>query len=266
MAEGKDWDELDLEAERPAAAKPPPIPGGVPAKKGRRALRLGWLLAMLFGAVGAALGGVALNGRVEEQAELAHSRDEAAQLRRRLFVTEDNLARENKTRVAEAAKAAQLEEELQQKGMEKQADSQVIDDLKAKLDEKDGDVSAEGRRIAVNFVDEILFPSGEAELSPHGKEVLSKVGGVLKGLADQQILVGGHTDDRPIHNEKFPSNWELSAARAVNVARYLVETVGVDPHRVVAAGYSEYHPRGTVRRQNRRIELLLTPTVEVQRK
>jgi chemotaxis protein MotB len=263
MAEGKDWDELDLESERPAAGKPPPIPGE--KKRGGRALRLGWLLALFFGAAGAALGGVALDGRGEIEAQLTHARDESAQLRRRLFVTEDNLTLEKKARVAEAAKSAQLEEEVQQKGAEKQTDSQLIDELKAKLDEKDGDVSAEGRHIAVNFVDEILFPSGEAELSAHGKEVLGKVGAVLKGLTDQQILVGGHTDDRPIHNEKFPSNWELSAARAVNVARYLVETVGVDPHRVVAAGYSEYHPRGTVRRQNRRIELLLTPTVEVKR-
>ena len=108
-------------------------------------------------------------------------------------------------------------------------------------------------------------PSGQAELSNHGKEVLGKVGGVLKNLRDQQILVGGHTDDRPIHTDRFPSNWELSAARAVNVARYLVETAGIDPHRVVAGGYSEFHPRGTDRAKNRRIELLLTPIVEVKR-
>jgi chemotaxis protein MotB len=169
------------------------------------------------------------------------------------------------SRTAEAAKAAQLEEALRMKGAEKQADAQLIADLKSKLDDKEGDISAEGRRISVNFVDEILFPSGESELSAHGKEVLMKVGGVLKTLKDQQIMVGGHTDDRRIHTERFPSNWELSAARAVNVARYLVEVVGVDPHRVVAAGYSEFHPRGTSRARNRRIELLLTPIVDVKR-
>src|SRR6185436_5747242 len=99
----------------------------------------------------------------------------------------------------EAAKAAQLDEALKLKGAEKDADAKLITDLKAKLDEKDGDVSQDGQRISVNFVDEILFPSGEATLSAHGKEVLAKVGGVLKDLKEQQILVGGHTDHRPIH-------------------------------------------------------------------
>ena len=84
-------------------------------------------------------------------------------------------------------------------------------------------------------------------------------------MKDQQILVGGHTDDRPIHTERFASNWELSTGRAVNVARYLVETVGVDPHRVVAAGFSQFHPRGANRAKNRRIELLLTPSVDAKR-
>jgi len=76
MAEGKDWDELDLEAERPAAAKPPPIPGA--KKSGGRALRLGWLMALFFGAAGAAVAGLALDKRGEHEAELARARDESA--------------------------------------------------------------------------------------------------------------------------------------------------------------------------------------------
>jgi chemotaxis protein MotB len=257
MAE--DWDQIDLEKERPSS----PAPGS--AKRGGRALRLGWLTSLLFAAGAAALVGLALETHFDHKNELAQSRDEAAELRRNLFLVEDRLIQTDKALKAEGARAAILDDALKQKGAEKDADSKVIAELKAKLDDKDGDVEAEGRRISVNFVDEILFPSGEATLSAHGKEVLSKVGGVLKDLADQQILVGGHTDDKPIHTEKFPSNWELSAARAVNVARYLVESAGVDPHHVVAAGYSEFHPRGANRAKNRRIELLLTPLVEVRR-
>jgi chemotaxis protein MotB len=262
MSSGDHWDEIDLEPERP---QPPPIPGSTPKKRGSRALRLGWLTALLFAAGGAAVMALAMEAHVDHANELARSRDEAAELRRNLFVAEDKLIHTDQSRKAEAAKAAQLDEALKQKGAEKDEDAKLISDLKAKLDEKEGDVTAQGKNIAVNFVDEILFPSGEATLSPHGREVLGKVGGVLKDLKDQQILVGGHTDDRPIHTAAFPSNWELSAARAVNVARYLVETAGIDPHRVVAAGYSEFHPRGKDRAKNRRIELLLTPTVEVKR-
>jgi chemotaxis protein MotB len=255
------WDDLDLAPGDARPAKPTPIPG----VKKSKALRLGWLTALLFLAGGAAVIAMALEAHVDHKAELARARDESADLRRALFLAADSLSRTEAARGAEKAKAAELETQLKTKGAEKDEDQKLIADLKAKLDEKDGDISQEGGRISVNFVDEILFPSGEATLSAHGKEVLGKVGGVLKNLKEQQILVGGHTDDRPIHTTQFPSNWELSAARAVNVARYLVETSGVDPHRVVAAGYSEFHPRGANRAKNRRIELLLTPLVEVKR-
>ena len=96
----------------------------------------------------------------------------------------------------------------------------------------------------MHLADEILFSSGEADLSKHGKEVLGRVGDVFKPLTDKQILVGGHTDDAPIHTARFPSNWELSTARAVNVVHFLADNVGVDPRKLTAAGYSQYHPRG----------------------
>src|SRR5581483_4299768 len=111
---------------------------------------------------------------------------------------------------------------------EKEETDKVLAELRAKLDSKEGDVSSDASHITVNLVDQILFKSGDADLSPRGKEVLSKVGGVLKGLTDKQILIGGHTDDRSIHTPQFPSNWELSSARAVNVVRYLQDVAGVD--------------------------------------
>ena len=137
----------------------------------------------------------------------------------------------------------------------------LMEDLRKKLDAKEGDVSSKGGIVTVHLESEILFPSGEAELSKHGKEVLARVGDVFKPLEDKQILVGGHTDDAPIHTARFPSNWELSTARAVNVVHFLADTVGVDPAKLTAAGYSQYHPRSTERAQNRRIEILLIPQV-----
>jgi len=114
---------------------------------------------------------------------------------------------------------------------------------------------------------EVLFASGSDELSPAGRDALARLSAPLAALLaaepDQMILVGGHTDDRPIANQRFASNWELSAARSTAVARALVAD-GLPAARVVASGFGEYHPRtpnksDADRRRNRRIEVLLVP-------
>jgi flagellar motor protein MotB len=114
---------------------------------------------------------------------------------------------------------------------------------------------------------EVLFASGSDELSPAGRNALAQLTPPLASLLaaepDQMILVGGHTDDRPIANQRFASNWELSAARSTAVARALVSD-GLPPARVVASGFGAYHPRtanrsDADRRRNRRIEVLLVP-------
>ncbi len=114
---------------------------------------------------------------------------------------------------------------------------------------------------------ELLFPSGSDELSPSGRRALHDLAGPLGALLaaepDQMVLIGGHTDDVPIANARFASNWELSAARSSAVARALVAD-GLAPARVVASGFGPYHPRAPnrsddERRRNRRIEVLLVP-------
>ncbi len=124
-------------------------------------------------------------------------------------------------------------------------------------------------QLRVDMVDEILFDSGEAALKPAGKEVLQKLASVLAGT-DRQIRVQGHTDDVPITGrlaQTFPTNWELSAARAVNVVRFLQEGANLDPAHLSASALSQYRPRvpndGVEGRQkNRRIEILLEPSGE----
>jgi chemotaxis protein MotB len=271
MARPTDWDETPApmpgEAEQASQAsrgRTPPSPPAPQARSHAKAARFGWLLTALF-AVGAfALGALALERQAIDRAQLATARDEAAELRRSLFSTEDRLIAAERERAQKTKTADALEAALATRGAQAEETEKTLQQLRAQLDAKDGDIAADGKKISVSLVDEILFPSGEAELSPRGKEVLGKVGGVLKGLTDQQVLVGGHTDTVPIHNARFASNWELSSARAVNVARYLAEAVGVDPHRIIAAGYSEFHPRSKDRAKNRRIEILLTPLVEVK--
>lgn len=114
---------------------------------------------------------------------------------------------------------------------------------------------------------EVLFDSGSDALRPEGQAFLGRLAPplseILAAEPDQMVMVGGHTDNRPIRNERFPSNWELSTARAVAVMRALA-AAGVAPTRIVAAGFGENHPRASNddeagRRRNRRIELLVVP-------
>jgi chemotaxis protein MotB len=109
--------------------------------------------------------------------------------------------------------------------------------------------------------DKSFYDSGSAELRPQTKEVLNAVDVFLK-RNDNLIRVEGNTDNVPIHTALYPSNWELSTARAVNVVRYLVETDAMDPRRISAAGYGEYHPRTDnstpeARQSNRRVDIVL---------
>src|SRR5258708_38838460 len=98
-------------------------------------------------------------------------------------------------------------------------------------------------KLTVNMVDQILFDTGSADLKGDGQKVLAKVGEALNKIADKDIRIEGHTDNKPLSaalQAKFPSNWELSTARATTVARYLIDHAAVDPKRLVAAGYGGF--------------------------
>jgi chemotaxis protein MotB len=161
-----------------------------------------------------------------------------------------------------AAKAGELE---QLKGTYDKLEEKMKDEIA----KGDISLSQDGGRLRVGLVDKILFDSGEAEISKRGDEVLARVGAVLATIDDKQIQVSGHTDRTPISEKlapQFPTNWELSTARAINVVRFLSEKANVPPERLVASGYSEYHPIGNNktaagRAKNRRIEILLTPSL-----
>jgi len=115
--------------------------------------------------------------------------------------------------------------------------------------------------LVVSLSEVGFFNSGEATLIEDGKSTLARIAHVLneKGF---QIRVEGHTDNVPIHNPHFKSNWELSTARATEVVSLLVEQYGFDPQQISAAGFSEYHPvasNGTDdgRKANRRVDLIV---------
>ncbi|MDD5628603.1 MAG: OmpA family protein [Elusimicrobia bacterium] len=122
-------------------------------------------------------------------------------------------------------------------------------------------------KLTVNMVDRILFDSGQADVRADGKKVLQKVGSILAGVADKDIRIEGHTDNKPIVGDlkdKYATNWELSTARATAVLRYLQDTAKVDGSHMVAAGYGEFRPvspndTAENRALNRRIEIVLVP-------
>jgi chemotaxis protein MotB len=116
------------------------------------------------------------------------------------------------------------------------------------------------RGIAIEINASVLFPSGEAKLTPDSVKVLTAVGQVLTSV-DNPVQVEGYTDNIPIKSPLFPSNWELSAARASSVVRLFVEN-GVDSARLVAVGYGENHPvepndTPEGRARNRRVAVMI---------
>lgn len=123
-------------------------------------------------------------------------------------------------------------------------------------------IHATSRGLVVSLLsDKSYYNSGSAEMRPGTLAVLNELAPLLKRNNDQ-IAVEGYTDDVPISTPQYPTNWELSAARAVGVARYLVEQEGIAPRRVRATGYGEYRPRNAnvtdeQRQSNRRVDIVI---------
>ncbi len=145
---------------------------------------------------------------------------------------------------------------------------EYMEELKSKLEitfEKE-ELSAEMsvgidmRGLVVSMNNAILFDSGKADIKTDNDDTLLKLGNIFKSL-DNFIRVEGHTDNIPIHNSVYPSNWELSTARAASVVRLLVED-GVPPEKVVPLGYGEFRPvadnsTAEGRAKNRRIDIII---------
>jgi len=120
-------------------------------------------------------------------------------------------------------------------------------------------------RMLLSLPDAVLFDSGKTELKAGGSTALAKVAEVLGTMPDRSFLVAGHTDDVPIKTPRFPSNWELSSARAIEVVNYLVSK-GMKPQVLAAAGHGEFDPlvpndSPEHKAQNRRIEIVLQPNL-----
>lgn len=145
--------------------------------------------------------------------------------------------------------------------------SDLVSELNREVKKGEIEISQLRDKLSLRMVEKILFDSGSADIKKEGKEVLNKVAAILKKVSDKQIRVEGHTDNIPIGRRsvhKFPTNWELSTARATNVLRYLAENAGIDPKFLSSTGYAEFRPIASNntpegRAKNRRIEIVLVP-------
>jgi chemotaxis protein MotB len=141
---------------------------------------------------------------------------------------------------------------------------QVQDAMRALIDAKLITVRRENMWLEIEINTDILFPSGSGAFSTAAEPVLDKLAEVLKPFPNP-IRVEGHTDDRPIHTGAFPSNWELSAARAASVVHQFTKQ-GIDPLRLEIVGFGEFHPRqpndsNDGRNANRRVAVLVLEAV-----
>jgi len=143
---------------------------------------------------------------------------------------------------------------------------ELLTEMKGEIEQGQIAITELQGKLTVDVLDKILFDSGQAEVKPEGLAVLKRVVEILMTVTDKVIRIEGHTDNIPIAGalaKRYPTNWELSAARALNVTRYL-EKEGIDPSILSAAAFGEYQPVAENdtpegRAKNRRIAIILLP-------
>lgn len=141
----------------------------------------------------------------------------------------------------------------------------LVEKLRSMIDAGKLTVKIRNGRMLIALPNDVLFDSGRVDVKPAAKEAIAQVAQALSGIADRRFLVGGHTDNVPIKTARFPSNWELSAGRAIEVTRLLIAD-GMRPETLAAAGYAEFDPLGANdtpehKAANRRIEIILEPNL-----
>jgi chemotaxis protein MotB len=142
---------------------------------------------------------------------------------------------------------------------------QFVQKFKAMIDAGQLKITTRNGRLVLQLPNDVLFDSGQTAIKPAGKAALMQIAAVLRTIQGRLFQVAGNTDNVPIQTAAFPSNWELSTARAVAVVKLLVSQ-GVDPKELSAAGYGEYDPvagndSADGRAKNRRIEITLQPNL-----
>ena len=171
----------------------------------------------------------------------------------------------NATLTATQSELAQLRAERAEAEARLAAFKAVTEKLKKMIDSGKLKVEIRNGRMIVKVPASILFASGSADMSGDGKSAISDIAAILKQFPDRRFEIAGHTDNIPTSNSNFKDNWSLSTARAVTVTEQLV-SAGMNPARLVAAGYGQFAPvrdnsSEAGRQENRRIEIVLLPNL-----
>ena len=204
--------------------------------------------------------GAKLDGATALNQELRNTLEKAGKSVDKLLTEKGDLAKSlegTKARLEELRKA---QEAVQQRAELLRG---LVARFKALSDAGNLRVKMRDGRLVLELANDVLFDSGRTSLKSDGQMALEEVANVLVTLTDRELQVAGHTDNIPISSDRFPSNWELSAARAVNVVKFLVSN-GVRPELLSAAGFGEHDPIASNddpggRAKNRRIEIVLQP-------
>ena len=160
---------------------------------------------------------------------------------------------------------AELEELSKSKDDLSKTKSELENKLSGELGAGNMSLSMQDRGLVVTVLDRILFSSGKADLKESAKDSLDKVADILNGkIRENMIYVEGHTDNDPIVRSGWKSNWELSMARASEVLHYFVDERSLNPKRIAATGYGEFHPVASNNTEsgklkNRRVEIVISP-------
>jgi len=147
--------------------------------------------------------------------------------------------------------------------LSQQAD-QIEKQLRAEIENGEITLKRYKTKTIINIDNSILFDSGQARLKKKVKQSLAKIAQAINRYPENNIQIEGHTDNVPIHTEQFPSNWELSSARALAVLRFFTDKTDMDPRKLSAVGYGEYHPLAPNdtpenKRMNRRVDIVILP-------
>jgi chemotaxis protein MotB len=197
------------------------------------------------------------------QTQLAADEQQISQLKGSLGMAQSQVMTDDQKAQLDEAKRAMAEAQEREK---------LLSDLQTKfkrmIDLGHLKVTKRHGRVVLQLRNDVLFDTGEADVKPDGKTALAEVAGTLKTVGAKRFQVAGHTDTQPITTDKkkeFPTNWELSAARAIAVVK-LLTAQGVDPSTLSAAGYGPYDPVASNATpdgmaKNRRIEITLVPNV-----
>ena len=196
----------------------------------------------------------------DTQGDLSTSQSENDRIRKSLGSTQAKLTASQ----AEIATLSKIEAETKRRN---EIYAQFVNRLQSMIDGGKLTVNIDAGRIVINLPNNVLFKTGSANLNPEGQEALTQIGGVLTQFSDRRFQIEGHSDNVPIKSSRFPSNWELSTARALSVVHLLTE-MGVNPENISAAGFGEFRPRADNededgRKLNRRIEIVMLPNLDI---